>query len=46
MIKDAPPGEVKKQHWSDRHKVLISVVAWVTIIGSIAFLWVMGPAIR
>jgi len=36
----------KQQHWSDRHKVLITVLAIISLVGSIVFLWVMGDTIR
>ena len=36
----------KKQHWSDRHWKLITVVTIIVFVGSIVFLWVMGPSIR
>ena len=46
--KDAPKKKngPSKEHWSDRHKVLISVVAGVIFIGSIVFLMVMGDSIK
>jgi hypothetical protein len=46
--KDAPKQEngKPKEHWSDRHKILISVVTVLTFIGSIAFLWIVGPHIK
>ena len=46
--KDAPKQRNGKstEHWSDRHKVLISIVAIVSLVGSIVFLWIMGPSIR
>ena len=46
--KDAPKqrNEQSKDHWSDRHKVLITVLAIVAFVGSIVFLWIMGPSIR
>ena len=47
--KDAPKRTVdngKKEHWSDRYKILISVVAWTTLIGSFALLTYMGESLR
>jgi hypothetical protein len=46
--KDAPKQRNGKStdHWSDRHKVLISIVAIVSFIGSIVFLWIFGDSIR
>jgi len=46
--KDAPKKKngPSKEHWSDRHKVLISVVAIISFVGSIVFLWIMGPHIK
>ena len=47
--KDAPKKTIDKstkKHWSDRHKILISVVAWVSLIGSFVFLVVMGDSMR
>ena len=35
-----------KEHWSDRHKVLISVLAIISFVGSILFLFIMGDAIK
>ena len=47
--KDAPKQKVdngKKKHWSDRYKILISVVAWTILIGSFVFLTWMGESMR
>ena len=47
--KDAPKrteDNGKKKHWSDRHKILISVVAWTVLIGSFVFLTLMGESLR
>ena len=46
--KDAPKQRNGKstEHWSDRYKVLISIVAWTILIGSFVFLTWMGPSIR
>ena len=46
--KDAPKqknGPAKK-HWSDRYKILISIVIWVVLIGSFVFLTWMGESMR
>ena len=45
--KDAPKQKKEtKQHWSDRYKILISVVAWTALIGSFVFLTWMGESMR
>ena len=46
--KDAPKQRNGKstEHWSDRHKVLISIVAIVAFVGSILFLFIMGDSIK
>jgi hypothetical protein len=46
--KDAPKkkNEPSKDHWSDRYKILISVVAWGILIGSFVFLTWMGDALK
>ena len=47
--KDAPKRKGdngKKEHWSDRYKILISVVAWTILIGSFALLTYMGESLR
>ena len=46
--KDAPKQKngLSKDHWSDRHKVLISVLAWGALIGSFVFLTWMGESMR
>ena len=36
----------KQLHWSDRHWKLITFLAVVSFVGSIAFLWIMGPALN
>ena len=36
----------KQLHWSDRHKVLITVLAIMSFVGSILFLFIMGEAIK
>jgi hypothetical protein len=32
--------------WTDRHKILISVVTWAILIGSFVFLTLMGDSIK
>ena len=46
--KDAPKRkeDKKKEHWSDRHKILISVVAWAVLILSFGFLTYMGDSLK
>ena len=47
--KDAPKQTVdngKKKHWSDRYKILISVVAWTVLILSFGFLTYMGESLK
>ena len=47
--KDAPKRLLdngKKKHWSDRHKILISVVTWAILIGAFVFLTLMGDSIK
>ena len=46
--KDAPKQRNGKstEHWSDRHKVLISIVAWTIFIGSFVFLMWAGDSIK
>ena len=47
--KDAPKrkeDKSTKEHWSDRYKVLISVVAWAVLILSFGFLTYMGESLK
>jgi len=45
--KDAPKQKANnKQHWSDRHKILISIVAWTVLILSFGLLTYMGESMR
>ena len=46
--KDAPKQKKdnNKQHWSDRYKILISVVAWTVLILSFGLLTYMGESMR
>ena len=46
--KDAPKQKANnnKQHWSDRYKILISIVAWAILIGSFVFLTYMGDSLK
>ena len=46
--KDAPKQKngKPKDHWSDRYKVLISIVAWTSLIGSFIILMWLGDSIR
>jgi hypothetical protein len=46
--KDAPKKEMRqsKEHWSDRYKILISIVIWVVLIGAFVFLMYVGDSIR
>ena len=36
----------KKEHWSDRHWKLITVVAILSLVGSFALLVIFGPSLR
>ena len=47
--KDAPKRKEdngKKKHWSDRHKILISIAKWTILIGSYVFLMWAGDSIK
>jgi len=46
--KDAPKKIMEKstEHWSDRYKILISIVAWTVFIGSFVFLMWAGDSIK
>ena len=47
--KDAPKrteDKSTKKHWSDRHKVLITVVAIASLIGSYGLLMYLGESLR
>ena len=47
--KDAPKRmdeKARKKHWSDRHKVLITVVAIASLIGSYGLLMYLGESLR
>ena len=46
--KDAPKQEngPSKKHWSDRYKILISIVIWAVLIGAFVFLMYVDESIR